>query len=80
VNLFNNRVIIRRQDGTVIKEIAASVQKRIYLEEKTVEVEVGDFVSQLLPSGLEKKLLVTSVMVYDTGSRLDHIEIEYTAV
>ncbi len=80
MNLFNNKLTIHRSDGTIIEDVSASVQKKIYIKDNTVPVEAGDTISQLLPSGLTKEMLVTEVRVHDTGSDLDHTVVEYTTV
>jgi leucyl aminopeptidase (aminopeptidase T) len=79
MNFFNNIITIHRGNGTVINDVPASVQKKIYINDTKIPVESGDIISQELPSGLTKKMLVTNVQVYDMGMGLDHIEIDYTS-
>lgn len=78
MELLDSRVVIIKLDGTVIKDVAASVQKKIYLKDITLPVEVGDTVEQLLPSGLMRVMIVTGCRVYDVDDPdINHISLEY---
>jgi dihydrofolate reductase len=78
MDMFSNRITLTKSDGRVVDDIHSSVQKKIHIPDTTLPVEVGDTFTQLLPSGLTKTMLVTVVHVYDMGSELDHIEVDYT--
>jgi hypothetical protein len=74
MDMFSNRITLTKSDGRVVDDIHSSVQKKIHIPDTTLP----DTFTQLLPSGLTKTMLVTVVHVYDMGSELDHIEVDYT--
>lgn len=67
----------RTKTGETIADIPASVQRKIFINRIDLPVEEGDVLVWRQPSGLEKRMLVTNVTLYDTGSLLDHYEIDY---
>lgn len=79
--MFNNfmaqRLELIKRNSKTFKNIPASVQEKIYINDIKLPVEEGDIFEHVLPSGLKQRLLVTRVVLYNTGSPLDHYEIEY---
>lgn len=74
---MTERLRLIKADGTVVEDIPASVQKKIYINDVKTPVEEGDILEYELPSGIKRRLLVADLVVYATGSRLDHMEISY---
>lgn len=77
MNLMNQTLRLFRNDGSTIENIKASVQKRIYINDIKVPIEKGDIFQYTQPSGLTKELVVQDLVLYNTGSNLDHYEIDY---
>ena len=79
---FNkHKVTLVKADGTVAKEqIPALVTgKVIFTADKTLPVEVGDFLLRNLPNGLVEKYEVTNPKYYDLGRGGDaHFQIDVT--
>jgi hypothetical protein len=82
LNDFNaDKVTLVKADGTVAKEqVPALVTgKKIFTEDKTLPVEVGDYLLRSLPNGLVEKYEVTNPNYYDVGLGADaHFQIEVT--
>lgn len=75
--IMTQRLKLIKKSGEIFDDISASVQEKIYINDIKIPVEEGDAFEYNLPSGLRQKLLVTKVILYHTGSPLDHYEIEY---
>ncbi len=77
---FNkDKVTLVKSDGTVAKEqIPALVTgEMIFTADKTLPVEVGDYLLRNLPSGLVEKYEVRNPKYYDVGHSLDaHFQID----
>lgn len=76
-NLLNQKLTLKRKNGKIYRDVKASVQQEIYINDIKLPIEEGDSFEYALPSGLKQKLLVTKVVLYNIGSPLDHYEIEY---
>lgn len=76
-HLLKQRLTLIKRNGTIVHDIPASVQDRIYINDLRIPVEEGDVLSYKLPSELERRLLVTKMVVYNLDSSLDHMELEY---
>lgn len=74
---MKQELILTKKNLNVIDGIKASVQDKIYINDVKLFVEEGDVFTYILPSGLEQKLFVTKVTLFNIGSPLDHYEIEY---
>lgn len=77
---FNeDKVTLVKADGTVAKEqVPAFVTgKTIFTADKTLQVEVGDYLLRGLPNGLVEKFEVTNPKYYDLGNDA-HFQIEVT--
>ncbi len=72
---MTERLRLIKADGTIIENIPASIQKKIFINDVKIPVEEGDILEFKLPSGIERRLLVTDMVVYATGSQLDHMEL-----
>lgn len=79
---FNkDKVTLVKADGTVAKEqVPALVTgNQIFSADKTLPVEVGDYLLRNLPNGLVEKYEVTNPKYYDVGHGLDaHFQIDVT--
>jgi len=77
-SLLRDRVTLVKKDGTVAaKDIAASVQsKKIFINDTTLAIEVGDHILRSLPSGLDEDYIVTDPH-FTAGGSLSHWEIGY---
>lgn len=77
---FNkDKVTLVKADGTVAKEqVPALVTgEMIFTADKTLPVEVGDYLLRNLPNGLVEKYEVTNPKYYDVGHSLDaHFQID----
>ncbi|UWQ41618.1 hypothetical protein K3718_00590 [Leisingera aquaemixtae] len=77
---FNkDNVTLVKADGTVAKEqIPALVSgEMIFTADKSLPVEVGDYLLRNLPNGLVEKYEVTNPKYYDVGHGLDaHFQID----
>lgn len=80
MDLFNNRLIIERTDGTIIKDVPCSIQKQVYIKDLKIPIAEGDVMVRELPSGITERLLVTNVTTYNMGTQVDHMEINYTKI
>ena len=76
-SFMTEKLKLIKQTGMVIDNIAASVQKKIYINDVKLPIEEGDIFEYQLPSGINRRLLITNFVVYNTGSQLDHMEIDY---
>jgi leucyl aminopeptidase (aminopeptidase T) len=74
---MTERLRLVKADGTVVDDIPASVQKKIYINDVKVPVEEGDILEFELLSGIKRRLLVTDMVVYAMGSQLDHMELTF---
>lgn len=81
---FNkDKVALVKADGTVAKEqVPALVTgEMIFTADKTLPVEVGDYLLRNLPNGLVEKYEVTNPKYYEVGHGEDaHFQIEVTRV
>lgn len=78
-DLNKDKVTLVKADGTVAKEqVPALVTgEMIFTADKTLPVEVGDYLLRNLPNGLVEKYEVTNSMYYDVGHGLDaHFQID----
>lgn len=76
-----DKVTLVKADGTVAKEeVPALVTgNTIFTADKTLPVEVGDYLLRNLPNGLVEKYEVTNPKYYDVGLGPDaHFQIEVT--
>ncbi len=77
---FNkDKVTLVKADGTVAKEqVPALVTgEMIFTADKTLPVEVGDYLLRNLPNGLVEKYEVTNPKYYDVGHGMDaHFQID----
>ena len=75
--LLTDHITIFKANGEKYKDINASVQKKIYINEVELPIEDGDTIEQVLPSGVVKKFIITDVRVASGSSGPDHVEISY---
>lgn len=75
--MLQDHITILKPSGVVYKDIRASVQKKIFINEVTLPIEDGDTIEQTLPSGLIKKYIITDVHVASGISGPNHVEISY---
>ena len=66
-----------KKNGKIYEGIQASVQKKIYINDIQLPIEVGDVFEYIVPSGQKLMLTVTDFQLYNFNSPLDHYEIEY---
>jgi len=78
--LNSHRIRLIKGDGTVIDDVRASVQDKIFINDISLPVEEGDIFEQKLSSGLVRKMVVTKIQLYNMGSALDHYEITFERV
>ena len=65
--MFNERIKLIKDDGRVFDKVSASVQRKVYIRDMRVPVEVGDTIEQLLPSGITRRLKITKVVPFIGG-------------
>ena len=84
LNDFNkDKVTLVKANGTVAKEQvhALVVNEKIFTADKTLPVEVGDYLLRNLPNGLVEKYEVIKPSYYDVGGGFDpHFQIDVTRV
>ncbi len=76
-NFMIQRLKLIKKDSSIIEGIKASVQAKIFINDIKLPIEEGDIFEYTLSSGINQKLLVTKVTLYNVGSSLDHYKIEY---
>lgn len=76
-HLLKQRLKLIKNDSTVVENIKASVQAKIFISDITLPLEEGDMFEYVLPSGITQRLFVTKVTLFHFDSPLDHYEIEY---
>ena len=79
MGLLGDTITLVKKDGTRHENVKASVQTRkVYIEEVSLPVEVGDKIIRRLPSGIEETLVVKDPgFVQGPGGSLAHYEIIY---
>lgn len=66
-NLMNEVIVLRKQDGTEIREIQANVQRgKIFIADGTVPLEEGDTLIRQLPNGMTESYIVEDRGYYAT--------------
>jgi len=75
--MWNQNLKLIKKDERVFENIRANVQKKIYIPDIKIPIDIGDVFEWKTPSGQVLKLLVTDFQLYNMGSTLDHYEIEY---
>lgn len=80
-DLSKDRVTLVKADGTVAREQVPALVTgdMIFTADKTLPVEVGDYLLRNLPNGLVEKYEVKNPVYYDIGQGLDaHFQIDVT--
>ena len=75
--LLQDHITIFKASGVIFKDLKASVQERIFINEVELPIEDGDTIEQELPSGIVKRFIITDVKVANGIGGPDHVEISY---
>ncbi len=75
-HFMTDNLVLIKKDSSRIKNIKASVQNKIYINDVTLPIVEGDILEHSNSAGIKNFLKVVNAIYYD-HSRLGHIEIEY---
>lgn len=78
----NEKVKVVKQDSNIIDNIDAIIDsKKIYIENTEIDIEEGDIIERILPSGSVERFLVINRGFHKGGYGIpDHYQIEYKRV
>ena len=78
-DLMNDIVTVVHKGGSKYEDIPASVQKgRIFIDDVTVPLSIGDRIERKLPSGQSEILVVTNVQLWTGNFGIaDYYQIDY---
>ena len=74
---FAEDVTIYRQNGQCINTKALVQKVKIFIEDVSIPIYVGDVIERLLPSGLKERFTVINATCNSNSPHLSHWEIEY---
>ncbi|MGG2114154.1 hypothetical protein ABFY60_27675 [Lysinibacillus pakistanensis] len=71
-DMFNDKVTLMKLDGTIVENIAASVQRdKIFIDDGTLLIEEGDILERKMSNGLTEKYEVTDRGYYEAFGAFD---------
>lgn len=73
---MTDNLVLIKEDSSRIKNIKASVQNKIYINDVNIPIVEGDILEHVNSAGIKNYLKVVKA-VYYSHPRLGHIEIEY---
>ena len=78
-SLMKDTVTVKQKDGNRRENVRALVDsKRIFINDVTIPLSIGDSIARMLPSGQEEKFIVTDFHLYRGGRAIpDYYEISY---